>query len=370
MSRQCPLCGKEKRESELFCSDCSRKIKNEYEIDVSVSPQENAVPVSLPAKLPENGTNAEFAAENPLMPPEKKNTGRKLKAAALVILICSTIAVSGFYVYKNIVLANNLERSDWDVAVKENTVDAYLSYIQKYPEGKHSDKALENLKTLKDSEAALWEQIRNTDNTSELQDFVRRYPQSAYNTLVRIRLDSLMWVAAVNTNTAQAYADYIVMSENAEFNGDYIINARQRFDMLRQDYPVNSEALNALRSTVDGFYIALSNVDYNRLNEYLAPVVSRFFGSGTASRETIIRKLLIAGAKTPAPTIKFTPDINALVYEKNVNGSFICNVPLSKRFVDTDSMAKDVSGYIAHIETDTAFAITQIYEDKPFVLAP
>lgn len=34
MSNICPLCGKEKLDESLFCNDCIRKIKNEYEVDV------------------------------------------------------------------------------------------------------------------------------------------------------------------------------------------------------------------------------------------------------------------------------------------------------------------------------------------------
>jgi hypothetical protein len=369
MSLQCPLCGKEKAEDELFCGDCSRKIKNEYEVGVSASLRDDAATEPPLPEISGNGLDVEPAGL-PLAPAEKKKTGRKWKSAFLAILAFALVAVSGFYGYKYIVLASNLERGDWDVARKENTVEAYLAYAQKYPEGKHTEEALENLMALKDSEALVWEQVRVSDNTAELQNFMRQYPQSAYLPLVKTRMDSLMWVAAVNTNTAQAYSDYIAMSGNGAFNGDYIVRAKQRSDMLRQDSPVDSDELDSLKLIVDGFYIALSNVDYNRLNEYLAPVVERFFASGVASRESVVSSLLMAGAKTPTPTIKFTPDINALTYEKNAGAAFSCNVPLLKCFVDMLGVEKNVPGYIAHIEMDSAFAITQIYEDKPYPSAP
>ena len=370
MLQKCPLCGNEKTENELFCDDCTRKIKDGYEVDISGSPQEKRLQKTLSAETPREEENAEAAAKISPVIIEGEKRRRKLKPALFLVMALIVIAASGFYFYKNIVLAGNLEHGDWDMAAKENTIDAYLSYIQKYLEGKHADDALENMKALKDSETNAWELLRFSDNTAELQDFTRQFPKSAYISLAKTRLDSLMWVASVNTNTAQSYSDYLSMSENESFNGDYAAMAQRRQDMLTQSYPLNTNDLDSLKLLVDGFYIALSNVDYNRLSHYLAPSVSRFFSSGGAKREVIVRNLLIAGAKSPAPTIKFTPDVNALVYEKDGSGNFICNVPLIKMMVDAAGASKSVPGYIAHIEANPDFAITKIYEDKPFIVAP
>lgn len=367
MAPQCPLCGKAKPEKDLFCGDCARKMKSEYEVNIPPDPEE-APPAD--SNLPQSAEEVEPAVG---IPPEtgfEARPRRRLKIAIRVVLAIVLLSVAGFYAYKHFVLANNLERIEWDAAVKENTVEGYLSFIQKYPAGKYSDGALKNVRTLKDMESQLWERMKFSENTAELQGFLRQYPESSYMPLVKTRLDSLMWIAALRTNTAQAYSDYIAMSENGTFQGDYVVPARQRYEMLHQEYPVGSGEIDSLKLVVDGFFIALSNVDYNGLNKYLAPSVSRFFGLGTATRDQLVNRLMMAGAKTSARTIKFTPDINALAYEKNGSGKFSCNVPLSKLFLDADSVTKSISGYIAHIEMNPNFSIASVYESKPSSSAP
>jgi len=42
MSRQCPLCGESKPEEALFCENCEKKIRMDYEIDLPVSRNDKA----------------------------------------------------------------------------------------------------------------------------------------------------------------------------------------------------------------------------------------------------------------------------------------------------------------------------------------
>ena len=387
MAQQCPLCGKDKPEKALFCSDCARKIESEYEVAIPDSQEQNEPIPDSPLQSETTLTSEEKQTESvepakeevrediPIskaIEPGKKGKSLwwKIKTTFIWSVAIFVVGISGFYVYENFIVKSNMERIDWDISSQDNTVSGYLLYIEKHPKGNHSDEAFENLKILKSSEEAVWERIKTSDNSAELMDFMTEYPESAFNSLVKLRLDSLMWIAAVNTNTAQSYSEYIEMSEKDLFKGDYLAAAQQRYDMLYQSYPVNSGELDSLRLVTDAFFIALSDVNYNKLNECLAPTVSRFFVSGTSKRDDIVRKLLMEATKTQKETVKYTPDINALAYEKYGENIFSCNVPFVKSVTDSVGTPKSITGYIAHLEMNHSFLITSVYETKPFTEAP
>lgn len=381
MSHLCPLCGKNKPDQALFCDDCSKKIRTEYEINVpemkkgGESKTSDPVPVSggklrpdVPSGIsrPEN-TSGKTSPENTLF--TKKQPKNKVGKVALGVILVGIFLVMGFFFYGQRVRENNLERIKWDAAMKENTVDGYLTYITEFPKGIHYDQAQQNLLNLKSEEASAWERMRTSDNTAELRDFIRQHPESPYNSLIRTRLDSITWMGALKTNTAEAYSDYMMLSQSGDFNGDYFAEAQKRYEMLFQSYPVNAGELDSIQIALDGFYRALSAVDYNAMIPYLAPMINRFFGSGAAARERITGELLVAGAKAQESTIKFSLDLESVQYEKTLNDHYNVNVPLVKSY-EKDGKTEDVSGYIVHVELDPMFQIVSIYETKPSVNAP
>ena len=378
MSQSCPLCGKPKSEDELFCPDCKKKIKTEYEVDVPdnavqaetspVPSQENA-PETTTALPPDEPLSREETKYDAM--PGEKTAGKKRKGMVFLwILLAIALAVGAFFAYNYFVKKQNLERSAWETAIRENTVDGYLTYMNSYPQGAHVGDAQTKMMTLKGNETAAWENLKASKNTSEFNDFLKKYPDSPYRKLVIDKLDSLTWIATLNTNTAQGYSDYMVASDSKEISGNYYAEAQERYEMLFQSYPITTEEMDKIKLTVDGFYSALSALDYNKLNEYLAPTVYRFFNSGVTSREKITGELLVSGAKAKNATIKFTPDINSLQYQKTFNGRYISNVPLSKSYVCHEGNNITNYGYIVHIEMDGEFKIIGIYETKPFADAP
>lgn len=346
MSQFCPLCGKSKPEKALFCNQCKEKIEKEYEVDVPIE-KERVDNVMI---------GQTSAGQEPVE--ESIDVRRNLFVGLLVLGI---LLVAGFFYYGKTVRKGNLDRSLWDMAVKENTVSGYLTYMQAFPKGKCYNLAEESLMKLKENEAELWRKLQTSENGAELRDFLMQYPQSPYQPLVKKRLDSLTWVATLSDNTVESYSNYMVMSQSGEIPGDYFGDAQERYEMLFQSFPVTQSDLDSVRLTVDGFFTALSALNANEISKYLAPVVFRFFNSGGGQREKIVGDLIISGARTQAPTIKFLPDINAVVYEKTLIEHYKVNVPVQKSFTE-GGQQKTVSGYIIHLELDRDFQIITITE--------
>lgn len=357
MASNCPLCGKNKSNEALFCGDCTRKIKSDYEVDIPETiEKESAVPVTAPAP-PVQKTDT-VAPKSP-----------KYLKMPLWIFLAVVLAVGGFFFYMQSVRRGNLERAGWDAATRENTAESYIAYMEKFPRGTHYAMADSMMRSLKNAESEAWQAMQVSTNTAELRDFIRQNPQSSYNPLVKTRLDSLTWMGALAQNTAESYSEYMTLSQSGEFDGDYFSEAQQRYEMLFQSYPVNAAELDSIKMAVGGFYAALSSANYEGAAVYLAPTVNRFFNSGVASRERIVGELMMAAAKSQESVIRFSPDIQALQYEKTFNGGFNANVPLAKTY-KKGGRDHEVVGYIVHFGLNPDFRIVGVYETKPFGDAP
>ena len=374
MSSLCPLCGKNKSDEALFCDECEKKIRNEYEVKMpgrlnfaenasqpvaekGVASSEEEVPI-LDNEVDLNIDNADSFSR------KHKHGKRKGVVFGCVLLVCMLGAFS--FVYKQHVTRQTQERIIWDVAMGANTVNGYLAYMNEYPNGKHFAEAEAKMKALKEREAAAWENLKTSGNITEFQDFLQQYPESPYRSLVRNRLDSLMWVAALAANTAEGYAEYMVASDSGELPGNYYNEAQKRYEMLFQSYPATAEELDKIKTIVADFYLALSDGNYKKITEYLSPKVNRFFNKGTDSRENILKGLQLSMSKNANVSVKFIPCIDALQYQKTVDDRYRVNVPLVKEHRSNDGGVRTISGYIGHIEMDSEMHIFGIYETKPY----
>ncbi|RNC64582.1 hypothetical protein [Proteiniphilum sp. X52] len=431
MSQSCPLCGKTKPEEALFCDECTRKIHTEYEVEIPKEIEEknssaaenllmreqwedrtgnSALSQKERVNQDHNGLNhsdeeeecereveskagtneeeletesevdyadkkldqepeAERVKESGPEPGKKLPKKKKKLGAPVLFVLVTALLVGAFFMYNATIRKSNLDRGGWDAAVKANSVEGYLAYMEAHPRGAHFEEAQAGLRRLKSEEAAAWEKMKETDNVTELRDFLASHADSPYAPLVRTRLDSLVWIGTLQMNTPESYADYILLTEKGGIPGDYMAEARKRHDLLSRPQSSDAVTLDSIRAAVGGVFIALSALDHNRMVRYLAPTVYRFFNSGAATRERIAGELLVTGAQTEGTTLKFTPDLESLQYELTGGNHYKINVPLRKSY-QKDGAAEEVHGYIAHIELDTIFQVVSIFETKPYPEAP
>ena len=393
MSDKCPLCRNSRLEDSIFCADCTKKVQSDYEVmlpkskdnitEPKVELNSESVPYSQIDKniITENEVADEIADDSNsvndksieekryndsnVYPTKKSNKGKKL----LRIVIAILILIGLYFTYYEVILEKNLERSAWETAVKENSVNGYLTYIEKHPSGTHFEEAQEGLMKLKQTEASMWEKLKVSENISELTGFITQFNNSPYLPLAEIRLDSLSWMVALKTNSAESYYEYIEFSRHGELRGVYTAEAQKRYNWLYQSTHVDVFELDSIRSTVSGFYSALSSLDHTGMYSFLATHVQRFFDSGGASKEKITGELVMSAAQTNNSKISFSPVIEGLQYKKTGNGFYEVNVPLVKSYTESN---RDIliPGYIVHITLNPAFEITIIYETKPYSGAP
>lgn len=368
MSQFCPLCGKNKSEDALFCADCTKKMRAEYEVDVPDT-KDSTLKNTFPEEKGDGANKARNEVEHQQKVSSVKKKKKKRIWIPVLLFVLMALLTGGFFFYNETVRKNNLDRGAWDAAVKANSVEGYLDYIKAHPDGAHFEEAQDGLRRLKEDEAAEWERMRTSENTSELRDFLERRPSSPYVPLVKERLDSLLWVGSLQMNTPESYAAYIRLSEEGDVGGDYIAAAKKRYDLLSLTHSGDSATLDSIRLTIDGFFASLSSLNHDGLMGHLAPTVYRFFNFGAATSERIVGELLVKGAQTEGSSLKFIPDLASVQYEMSSRNHYKVNVPLQKSY-RKDGATEDVFGYIAHIELDTLFRIVSIFETKPYPEAP
>jgi hypothetical protein len=390
MSDKCPLCGNRRLEDSLFCADCTKKVQSDYEVALPENIDYKTEP-NIETKSEnnyENKSDSEIdrttiiaanegksainnqVEENGYYKSEVYSDNRKNKSKYLLRTVAGILVLIGIYFfYYEVVLEKNLERSAWETAIKENSVNGYLSYIERHPSGIHFDEAQEGLFSLKRTEASVWEGLKESENISELNDFISQFNNSPYLSLVEARLDSLSWIVSLKTNSAESYYEYLEFSRHGELKGDYIAEAQKRYDWLYQSTPVEDFELDSIRTTVNSFYSALSSLDHDGMYRFLAHHVNRFFDSGGASRERITGELVMTAAQIDNYRINFAPVLEGVQYKRLGNGFYEVNVPLVKSYTESNKNIL-ISGYIVHISLNSAFEISSIYETKPYSGAP
>ena len=393
MSLKCPLCGKSKTAENLFCSECTVKLNSEYELSVPAldsSPdntskkEEDASQEIIKEEIVVGASTQKFdkKAWNKQQQDDRTdsqksyyelNRDKKPKRGRFIfvsLFILTLVLVAAVFIYNDYVKGGNLERAKWEVALRENTVDSYLAYMDEYPQGDYADEAYTNMLSLKNSETEAWQILATSENTSEFVDFLKRYPQSPYDRKVKIRFDSLMWESSLKENSSQAYSEYINMSTTGEIAGDYIGEAQKRYEMLSQSTPVDEIDLAKIKESLNGFLIGLSNMSHTQLSDNLAPVIDRFNTSTNVPRDIMIGQLLLMAAKADAKSLRFDPEITKLKYEKMGNGTYQVNVPVQKVFEGNNGDVNQIKGYIVHLRMDPDFKIFSFHETKPFATAP
>ncbi|MDD4777692.1 MAG: hypothetical protein PHV53_05305 [Fermentimonas sp.] len=394
MNLICPLCGKYKPEDSLFCDDCSKKINTDFEINIHESDELNEDKTVVEeqtegiSELTEEDTKLTEVVEKQTEVVEDQTKeadnksfdydsvenkypkkSKKIGGSLFWVLIGAIILIVAFLIYNKTILSKTLEQRAWDTAVNENSVSGYLEYIESHPDGIHFDDAQAGLMKLKEDEANNWDKLKVSQNIDELVNFTRQYESSPYIPLVRTRIDSLSWISALKMNSVGSYSEYIMNSQSGLINGDYISEATKRYEMLFQSTPVNSADMDSIRSTINGFYASLSEINHTGMYKYLAPEVQRFYDSGGLTREKITGQLMVTAAQIGNRRFSFEPNLEGVKYARETNGSYKVNVPVVKSYLENGNSVH-LPGYIAHIEMNTDFEITSIHESKPFPGSP
>ena len=140
---------------------------------------------------------------------------------------------------------NEADNGLWQKTTKENTVTAYENYLDKYPNGLHSENAQTNIQKLQleasnKADNDSWQAALSENTIQAYEKYLNNYPkgintQKAEENINNIRLiakneeDEKLWKQTLSYNTIEAYNSYIAESRT----GKHIPDARTKIAEIR-----------------------------------------------------------------------------------------------------------------------------------------
>ena len=230
MTSICPLCGKNKPEEALFCQQCAKKIRSDYEVDVPETATSDNTLEEVDIPQPQQDTQQDTQqsiqeAEQEDETPERQSKPLFRRVAVLLLVLFSAALLAGglFFFYDNTPRhrPSATEQIDWERAVSGNTIAHYLAFIEAHPRSERIDLARENILKLRQLEQQEWEKLRQSNSIAELQDFLNQFPESVLRPLVVSRIDSLEWAERWRIEEAQRRAAIVADSIEVQTNVPY-----------------------------------------------------------------------------------------------------------------------------------------------------
>ncbi len=145
----------------------------------------------------------------------------------------------------------NAEKMLWEQTKKENTSRGYRAYIDKFPEGKHTQKAESRLRSrLVIEEKDDWDEAKAKNTVESYENFKDKYPDSdKIDRANREIIDVLGWEKAEKSHTEDGYDEYI----SKHHNGKKLNKANEKIDGLKRE----TERKEKVLKTGGSFLISL-----------------------------------------------------------------------------------------------------------------
>lgn len=139
------------------------------------------------------------------------------------------------------------DENDWKTALRLDTVDGYIKYINKhhYPHSNlHWSEAQSAIKKLRDAEdEKKWERACSEDSLEAYKDYISKFPEGNHIVECKSCIDEKAWQHAVSVNTIAAYQAYLKSYKY----GKHLPDAKTKIDSLSTK--LDDQAWDVARNT-------------------------------------------------------------------------------------------------------------------------
>lgn len=183
------------------------------------------------------------------------------------------------------------EKEEWEKVVAVNTISNYQTYIQKNPTSGYKQEAEKAINRLQG--AQVWNRIKNTDKTNELQSFISSYPHAVEVSIATDKLHELKGVQHYNEgNLGFAYSEF------SNLTRDKISYAnRKAYDEVIEYNEYSKLGHYASEAALLSFMKKYPNSKYaNEVSNKIAVAKARNFGDYASSYDY---NLALSYAKDP-----------------------------------------------------------------------
>ncbi len=118
------------------------------------------------------------------------------------------------------------ERAEWDDVKRRDIIDAYETFLTRWPASSHAGEARSRLDALWRTDQGAFVRAKRSGSPDQLEDFVRAYPRSVYVADARRELDAMRvrdgeaWRVALRENNVGAYDFYLANQPWGSYRND------------------------------------------------------------------------------------------------------------------------------------------------------
>jgi len=123
----------------------------------------------------------------------------------------------------------------WERAKGKDTMEAYLEFIERFPQAAQSEEASSRIDELE------WDRVKRQNTILDFTNYIRRHPRGRFAEDVQLLLEELDWAKASSEATLGSYESFL----SHHPNGRHALEAAATFELL--DRPEASKALEATR---------------------------------------------------------------------------------------------------------------------------
>ena len=105
--------------------------------------------------------------------------------------------------------------TDWQVTQATDTIAAYETFVQKYPQGKYTQEASKRIEELPD-----WHTARSVNTVAAYEVFLQKYPEGTFAQDAHKQIVELEWQVTQTKNTSIAYETFLQKYPEGEFSED------------------------------------------------------------------------------------------------------------------------------------------------------
>lgn len=364
-SKNCPLCGGNTTDEDVFCRDCQEIAQNSYSEEFliqkdaeDIQQQKQEEIISIQEEVEEEPKSSD--EQSPIADANsKKGKVFLIAGIILVLLICG----AGAYYYLQDKKAKETESMYWSQCIEDNTPQGYSSYLVQYPEGRFREEARTKIVELRDREQKEWEELRKTSDVDALFSFLTDHPDSPYTQEISRVIDSLSWLKTVGENTADGYFAYLENIKIGRLVGEYREKAQERYDYLSQLKPVEGEELTQVKKRVNDFFKSLSKRDEKDLAKTMVATLAKFYDTQNQSSKNIIESAKSEFKKNKIRSISYIPVTDSMEAIVDNKGIYFLTLPVreEKTFADRKKK-KEVSEYVLNLEMDNNKRLRTVYK--------
>lgn len=152
-------------------------------------------------------------------PQQPKGSNRVLIGIIIFLLIVIVAGGGGFYYYIHSDNEAAAAMRAYDALDESYSSDDYKAFLERFPDSEYAPDVRRRMQNLLNMERE-WDYICNSADANAFVRFKNKYANPLYDRLCDNKIDSLDWINAKNTDTWDAYSNYMSKHPSGMYYAD------------------------------------------------------------------------------------------------------------------------------------------------------